>query len=224
VYEQRVSLIVFFVVVAWSGPTLADGPELKLGQARESSLSPGQAQSFVVPLSDGDFAQIAVNPRGQALVVKTYDPSGKPFRGAELGPREDKLNFVAEVPGAYRVEVAAVDKRTPAPVSGIRRRLEMSSRNPARSIGFLRQAAIPQISARSPTGSRASSSPAPRSRSAFTWTPGAQSSARPEGLTPYCFALARCATCCAPRATRCAFRSSSADTTTSAGVAHSPMV
>ena len=65
----------------------------------------------MVPLGDGDFAQIGVNPRGQALVVKTYDPAGKPFRGAELGPQEDKLNFVAEAAGAYRVEVAAADKR-----------------------------------------------------------------------------------------------------------------
>jgi enterochelin esterase family protein len=64
----------------------------------------------MVSLGEGDFAQIGVNPRGLALVVKTYDPSGKPFRGVELGPQENKLNFVAEVPGAYRVEVAAVDK------------------------------------------------------------------------------------------------------------------
>jgi hypothetical protein len=42
---------------------------------------------------------------------QTYDLSGKPFRGAELGPQEDKLNLVAEAPGSYRVEVAAVDKR-----------------------------------------------------------------------------------------------------------------
>jgi enterochelin esterase-like enzyme len=111
VYAQRASLIAFFVVTVWSTATLGGEPELKLGHVRESSLSAGQAQSFVVSLGDGDFAQIGVNPRGLALVVKTYDPSGKPFRGAELGPEEDKLNFVAEASGSYRVEVAAVDKR-----------------------------------------------------------------------------------------------------------------
>ncbi len=108
---QRTAVIAFFVVTVWSRAAFASEPELKLGQVRESSLSAGEAQSSVVSLGDGDFAQIAVNPRGQTLVVKTYDPSGKPFRGAELGPQEDKLNFVAEAPGAYRVEVAAVDKR-----------------------------------------------------------------------------------------------------------------
>jgi len=111
VYTQRLSLIVFFVVAVCGKATLAIEPELKLGHVRESSLSPGEAQSFVVSLADGDFAQIAVNPRGQALFVKTYDPSGKPFRGAELGPDEGKLNLVAEAAGAYRVEAAAVDKR-----------------------------------------------------------------------------------------------------------------
>jgi enterochelin esterase-like enzyme len=111
VYAQRAFVIAFFLFAVGSRVTLAGEPELKLGQVRESSLSPGQVQSFVISLGDGDFAQIGVNPRGQALVVKTYDPSGKRFRGAELGPQEGKLNLVAEASGAYRVEVAAVDKR-----------------------------------------------------------------------------------------------------------------
>jgi enterochelin esterase family protein len=111
VYAQRASVIAFFVVAVWSRATLAGEPELKLGKILEGSLSPGQAQSFVVSLAEGDFAQLGVNPRGQTLIVKTYDPSGKPFRGADLGPEEDKLNLVAEAPGSYRVEVAAADKR-----------------------------------------------------------------------------------------------------------------
>lgn len=113
-YAQRASIIAFFVVAVWNRATPAGELELKLGQVRESSLSPGQAQSFVISLGESDFAQIVVNPRGQALVVKTYDPSGKPFRGAELGPDEDKLNLVAESPGVYRVEVAAKEKRATA--------------------------------------------------------------------------------------------------------------
>ena len=111
VYTRRASLIALVVVAVWSRATLAEELELKLGQVCESVLSPGQAQSFVVSLGNGDFAQVGVNPRGQALIVKSYDPSGKPFRGAELGPQEDKLNLVAEGSGAYRVEVAAKDKR-----------------------------------------------------------------------------------------------------------------
>lgn len=65
-YAQRASLIAFFVIAAWSRATLASEPELKLGQVRESSLRPGEAQSFLISLSDGDFAQIGVDPHGQA--------------------------------------------------------------------------------------------------------------------------------------------------------------
>lgn len=109
-YAQRASLIAFLVVAVWSSAASAGDPELKLGQVREGSLNPGQAQTFVVSLGDGDFVQIGVNPRGKALIVKTYNPSGKAFRGAEVGPEEDKLNLVAEAPGTYRVEVAVKDK------------------------------------------------------------------------------------------------------------------
>ncbi len=93
----------------------------------------------------------------------------------------------------------------------------MSSNNPVPSTGLRRRAAIPQIPARSPTGSRASSSPAPRSRCAFTWTPAARNSTPLEGLTPSCYALAPYATYCAPRATRSTFRGLPADTSTLAG-------
>lgn len=110
-HAHRALLIALLTVAVCSRATPASDLELKLGQVRESVLSPGQTQSFVVSLGEGDFAQIVLNPRGQTIVVKTYDPSGKPFRGAEMGPGEDKLNLVAEMPGAYRVEVAAKDKR-----------------------------------------------------------------------------------------------------------------
>ena len=110
-YAHRAFLIRFLVFAVWSRASSARELELKLGEVRESSLSPSQAQSFVVSLGEGDFSQIGVNPRGQALIVKTSDPSGKPFRGAEVGPEEGELNLVAEVPGAYRVEVVAKDKR-----------------------------------------------------------------------------------------------------------------
>ena len=76
-YAQRASLIAFFVLAVWTRATSAGELELKLGQVRASSLTPGQAQSFVVSLGAGDFARIGVNPRGQTLIVKTYDPTGK---------------------------------------------------------------------------------------------------------------------------------------------------
>lgn len=110
-YSQRGFLIGCLVLAVFGRAVTAQEVELKLGQVHESDLDPGQTQSFVISLVDGDFAQLSINPRGQAFIVKTYDPSGKPFRGAVLGPAEDKLRLVAEVPGIYRVEVAAKDGR-----------------------------------------------------------------------------------------------------------------
>jgi enterochelin esterase-like enzyme len=111
VYTQRASLIALFVFAFCSRAAVAGELELNLGQVREGSFRPGQTQSFVVSLGDGDFAQLGVNPSGQTVIVKTYDPSGEPFRGAEMGPEADKLNLVAEVPGTYRVEVTPKDQR-----------------------------------------------------------------------------------------------------------------
>ena len=108
---RRGFLIEVVVLAFLSGAAFAQEVELRLGQVRESNLSPGQSHFFVISLAEGDFAQLAVNPRGLALIVKTYDPSGAPFRGAELGPTEDKLNLVAEIAGTYRVEVAGKKPR-----------------------------------------------------------------------------------------------------------------
>lgn len=60
-YTKHAFLIVF-VVAIWSTAALSVEPGLKLGQVRESTLRAGQAQCFVVSLSDSDFAQIGVNP------------------------------------------------------------------------------------------------------------------------------------------------------------------
>lgn len=110
-YARRASLTAFVVMVIWNTAALACAGELKLGQFREGRLNPGHSESFVLSLADGDFAQIAVNPHGQKLILKTYTPSGKPFRGTQIGPQEGKLDLVVEASGHYRVEVAAVDRR-----------------------------------------------------------------------------------------------------------------
>ena len=108
---QRAFLFTFFVIAVCSNASFARDLELKLGEVRESTLDAGQTQSFVLSLEGGDFVQIGVDPRGQALIVRTYDPAGKPFRGAAIGPESNRLNLVAEMPGDYRVEARAKDRR-----------------------------------------------------------------------------------------------------------------
>ena len=107
---QRAFLVAFFTCLICSTPAVTTEVELRLGQVHESSLNPGQTQSFIVSLQIADFAQIAVDPRGRALLVKTYDPLGRLFRGGIVGPREERLSLVAEASGNYRVEVGSLDK------------------------------------------------------------------------------------------------------------------
>ena len=85
VYAQRASLIAFFVVAVWSRATPAGELELKLGQVRESSLSPGQAQSFMVSLGEGDFAQIGVNPRGHGTRCQNLRSVGQALSRRRTG-------------------------------------------------------------------------------------------------------------------------------------------
>ena len=55
---KRAFLVAFFLGAVWSTSTLAGGTDLKLGQFLEGNLDPGQTQSFVVSLADGDYALI----------------------------------------------------------------------------------------------------------------------------------------------------------------------
>lgn len=111
---ERAFRIALFFAAVLSMSALAGGAELKPGQVREGSLSAGQAQLFLLSLSDGDFVRISLNPHGQILLAKTYTPSGKPFRGAEIGPQEGNLDLVTEASGVFRLEISAVDKRAKA--------------------------------------------------------------------------------------------------------------
>ena len=103
-------LFASLTLLLFSIALFADENTLSVAKIREGILSPGKAQSFLVALNAGDYAQINLDPHGKELVVIAYDPSGSEFRGVTLGPNEGKLNFVVERPGTYRVEVAASDK------------------------------------------------------------------------------------------------------------------
>ena len=133
-----------------------------------------------------------VLPWAHGLYNFTRDPRQTVVAGVELGRNRRRLRWSVASGDVWKRPLAV--RRFP----------------PRAAIG----AAMPGNPARNPTGSCASSSPAPGSRCAFTWTLGARNSMLLAGVTPFCFALARCATCCAPRATRCTSRSLLADTTT----------
>jgi enterochelin esterase family protein len=81
--------------------------ELSVAKTKEGAASRGKPQSYDLLLSAGDYARLKLDPRGQQLTLKTYDPSGHEMRGARLGPAEDRFDFIADRSGKYRLEIAA---------------------------------------------------------------------------------------------------------------------
>lgn len=95
--------------ISISIPSFASETELAVAKTREGVVGAGKPQSYDLVLNAGDYAELKLDPRGKELTLITYDPSGDKFRGAKLGPEEDKFDFVVDYPGKYRLEVAATD-------------------------------------------------------------------------------------------------------------------
>jgi enterochelin esterase family protein len=90
-------------------PSFASETELAVAKTREGVVGAGKPHSYDLVLNAGDYAEIKLDPRGKELTLVAYDPSGNEFRGAKLGPEENKFDFVVDRPGKYRVEIAATD-------------------------------------------------------------------------------------------------------------------
>ena len=112
--KKQLPFLAFLIFLLFRLNTFATDTELDVAKAQQGALSAGKAQVFVISLQAGDFAQISLDPRGKELVVVAYDPAGKRFRGATLGPDPDQFAFIGDGAGRYRVEVAAEDKTVEA--------------------------------------------------------------------------------------------------------------
>jgi len=83
---------------------------LELGKPFENEISGGQMQSYRIALSAGQFVSVIVQQRGIDVVEKLFAPGGKLVAqfDFELRPREaEKVEFVAETAGVYRLEIKA---------------------------------------------------------------------------------------------------------------------
>jgi enterochelin esterase-like enzyme len=90
-------------------PSFTSDIALNVGRTLEGVVSTGNPQFFAVILKAQDYAQIKLDPHGKELAVVVHDPSGSTLRGAKLGPDEDRLDFVADRAGTYRIELAAAN-------------------------------------------------------------------------------------------------------------------
>jgi len=112
---KRLSRMASLILISISIPSFASDIELAVGKVQQGIVSAGKPQSFAVLLNAGDYVQIKLDPRGKDLAEITYDPAGRRFRGAKIGPDEDRFNFIADRSGTYRLEVEAVDKTIDGP-------------------------------------------------------------------------------------------------------------
>jgi enterochelin esterase-like enzyme len=107
VLSKHLPRIVFFISISIS--CLTSKTELTVAKAREGVVGTGKPQSYELVLKAEDYVEIKVDPRGKELTLIAYDPSGRKFRGATLGPEEDNFDFVVDGPGKYRLEVSNHD-------------------------------------------------------------------------------------------------------------------
>jgi enterochelin esterase-like enzyme len=109
VLAKRLARIVSVFFISISIPCFASETELAVAKTREGVVGAGKPQSYQLVLNAADYAEIKVDPREKELTLAIYDPSGSKFRGAKLGPGEDKFDFIGNRAGNYRLEIAATD-------------------------------------------------------------------------------------------------------------------
>lgn len=82
----------------------------------ERSINAGEAHSYTLALTSGQYAHIAVDQRGVDVVVSIFAPDGTKLVQVDMpngnyGP--EPVSLVAETTGAYRVEVQSSSPKMP---------------------------------------------------------------------------------------------------------------
>ena len=86
----------------------AQSDSLQLGKPLERQLGNGEAHSYAIVLTDGQYAHFTIDQRGIDVAVSMYGPDGAKIVEVDSpndnhGP--EPLSFVADTAGTYRLEV-----------------------------------------------------------------------------------------------------------------------
>ena len=89
---------------------------LEPGKPIERSIAAGEAQSYSLALTSGQYAHVAVDQRGVDVVVSIFAPDGTKLAQVDMpngnyGP--EPASLVAETTGVYRVEVKSTSPKMP---------------------------------------------------------------------------------------------------------------
>jgi len=97
--------VLLILAMFWATASVAD-EALQMGKNQEGVVSPGKSVSYLLSLKRGDFAETDVVTHGTKLIINVYDASGNKVRGFKpIGP-EQKIGFIADSVGVFRLEVA----------------------------------------------------------------------------------------------------------------------
>jgi len=117
----RIGFRLFVTVSLLAGSLAAqidkDALILELGKPVERELRGGQAHSYRILLTSGQYIHIVVDQRGIDVVVALFGPDGKRLTEVDspngtLGP--EPIYWITDASGTYRLEVRSDDKAVPA--------------------------------------------------------------------------------------------------------------
>src|SRR5262249_15317502 len=85
-----------------------DGVPLEIGKSIEKEIVAGQTDSYLLPLTQGQFVRVVVEQKGIEVAVVLLGPDGKKLEEVNspcgiYGP--ESLSFIATTSGSYRVQV-----------------------------------------------------------------------------------------------------------------------
>src|SRR2546429_8369889 len=86
--------------------------ELKVGVSLQRRIKGGEAQSFTVSLTSGQYAAIEIDQHGSELLATLFDPNSREllemdYPGGGYGPIY--LSHIAAASGNYRIEIRSVN-------------------------------------------------------------------------------------------------------------------
>jgi CHAT domain-containing protein/Tfp pilus assembly protein PilF len=99
-----------------SSSALNEATQLELGKPLERNLAPGEAQSYRITLSAGQYAGVIVEQEGVDIVLKSFTPDDRliaDFDSENRPTGEERGAVVAEVAGSYKLKVEAKFKSLP---------------------------------------------------------------------------------------------------------------
>ncbi|HKP80864.1 MAG TPA: CHAT domain-containing protein [Pyrinomonadaceae bacterium] len=119
-FAHNLSIVVVVSLCLCKGAAATQGEStsspLEPGKPIERSINAGEAHSYTLGLTSGQYAHIAVDQRGVDVVVSIFAPDGTRLVQVDMpngnyGP--EPVSLVAETTGAYRVEVLSTSPKMP---------------------------------------------------------------------------------------------------------------